>query len=134
MTTLPTRPGSVPPNGAVRPGTLRIDSATSGNGVVVRVAGEVDMETAPILSEHLAAALAQAPTAKPVVVDLRAVPFLSSNGLSVLMSTHTQCTEQNTPLHIVADHRPVLRPIQATGLTQILTIHPTVEAAQATTS
>jgi anti-anti-sigma factor len=132
MTALPARPGSIPPTDQVRPGTLRIDSVTSGNGVVVRVAGEVDMETAPILSEHLAAAVAQAPTAKPVVLDLRAVPFLSSNGLSVLMSTHTRCAAQNTPLHIVANHRPVLRPIQATGLTQILTIHPTVEAAQRT--
>jgi anti-sigma B factor antagonist len=129
MTALPAPQGASPPADAVRPGTLRVSTEALDNGVVLQVAGEVDMETAPILAQHLTAAIKRAAPGNPVVVDLNRVQFFSSNGLSVLLNGHAQCADRSATLLVVADHRAVLRPIQATGLSDILSIHPTVEAA-----
>ena len=52
-------------------------------GVVVRVAGEVDIVTAPLLQRHLDAAIA---TGRPVVVDLSETTFLDARGVAALVS------------------------------------------------
>jgi anti-sigma B factor antagonist len=129
MTALPARPSSGPPGDAVRPGTLLIRTSTLPNGVVLQVTGEVDMDTAPNLASHLTATISEAVAPHPVVLDLRKVEFFSSNGLSVLLGSHSLCTERNTPLRIVANNRAVVRPIEATNLDEILSLHQTVEEA-----
>ncbi|MCV7060602.1 STAS domain-containing protein, partial [Mycolicibacterium vaccae] len=54
--------------------------------VVLSVSGNVDMLSAPWLTEAIDAALAKRPAG--LVVDLSRVDFLGSAGISVLMTTH----------------------------------------------
>jgi anti-sigma B factor antagonist len=52
-------------------------------GVVVRVTGEVDIVTAPVLQRHLDAALAsRRPT---VVIDLSETTFMDARGVGVIV-------------------------------------------------
>src|SRR4051794_32243135 len=57
---------------------------------VLRVAGEVDLLTAPQLGEALAAALAPG---RVVVADLAGVTFMDSTGLRTLLEAHRGATD-----------------------------------------
>ena len=109
--------------------SVRAEREAQGNAVVVRVSGQVDSHTAPDLGEQLAAAFADA--AGPVVVDLTAVDFLASVGLSLLVQYHQVGVRQGTPLRVVAPARNPLRALRATMLDQTLELYPSVPEALA---
>lgn len=118
----PTDPGSDP----VR--EFRVERADRPPAAVLTVYGEVDMVTAPLLTAAVDEVLAAAPPV--LVVDLAAVEFLASAGLTALV-TMTQDRASRAVLRIVASGRATVRPIQLTGLEQSLPLYPTVEAALA---
>ncbi len=62
---------------------LRIDTVQRGGSLALVVQGELDMATSPLLDEALARA--RATDAASIVVDLRAVSFIDSSGLHVLI-------------------------------------------------
>jgi anti-sigma B factor antagonist len=97
---------------------------------VVRVAGEVDLASAPELSSRLDALPANG---NPVVVDLSEVSFIDSIGLGVLVSTWTRCRESETPtpLCLVVATRDVERLLEVAGLRELFDVFPTLELATA---
>jgi anti-sigma B factor antagonist len=97
------------------------------------LAGEIDMNTAPTLTEWLATAFATAARENrtAVVVDFGDVEFLASIGLSVLVVHHQLGTAGGAPMHLVVNSRAVLRSITSAQLDQLFTLHPTVEDALA---
>jgi anti-sigma B factor antagonist len=96
---------------------------TSGpDGVCVAVAGEVDIDTAPRLRLALAAALQEA---SQVVVDLGAVTFLDSAGLSTLIATHQRAEATGVSLRLRRVPPMVLRLLALTGMDSLLVITPT---------
>ena len=92
---------------------IAIDTASIEGGVIIAVAGEIDLLTADELTEALATEVARHAL---VVVDLTAVNFLSSSGLAALALAHRAAVEADHVLRIVAANRVTLRPIQITGL------------------
>jgi anti-sigma B factor antagonist len=107
-------------------GIDRVDGA-----IVVHVAGEIDMNTAPSLGDSLAAAFADAAETgqHAVVVDFGGVEFLASIGLSLLVAHHQVGVANGTPMHLVVSSRAVLRSIGSAELDRLFTLHPTVEDA-----
>jgi anti-sigma B factor antagonist len=104
----------------------RVDGA-----VVVTVAGELDMLTTPRLRAAVSKALDEAMN-EPVVLDLTNVTFLGSPGLAALVEAVRKAGQRGGPLRIVVDHtRPVIRPIELTGLDDVLALYATVEEALA---
>jgi anti-sigma B factor antagonist len=97
----------------------------SGHEVVVRVAGEVDLLTAPHLEDVVTEALREAP--EVAVIDLSEVAFLGAAGLSVLIRAHLRGRPGS--VRVVASDRPTLRPLRVTGLTSFLAIYPSREEA-----
>lgn len=94
-----------------------------GTRILVRVAGEVDLTTAPVLADALELArsvAARMPDFIAIEVDLRAVEFLSAAGLTVIVRAHRRCDHDAVPLHVVAGHSAVTRPLRLTGLDQVL--------------
>ena len=81
---------------------------------VTYVGGEIDMMTAPELDACLGTAEGG------VRIDMTAVTFVDSVGLSVLIAHHRQHT-QGAGLRIVAMSQPVQRLLEITGLLPILT-------------
>ena len=92
---------------------IAIETAAIDGGVIIAVAGEIDLLTADELTEALATEVARQAL---VVVDLTAVSFLSSSGLAALALAHRAAVEADHVLRIVAGNRVTLRPIQITGL------------------
>jgi anti-sigma B factor antagonist len=109
-------------------GTLTIDVDLAGPVRIVRVSGEVDLATAPILEEALKDFAAGG---DPVVVDLSAVGFLDSSGLSVLVQARQRLEEADgtNGLRLVVT-RPVIRRVfEVTGLADVFTLVATLDEA-----
>jgi anti-sigma B factor antagonist len=91
-----------------------IDEARAGERVVLTVRGEVDMATAP----RLRAAFERAAGAAEVRVDMRAVEFMDSTGLSALVAAHQALAR----LVIVCPPGPGRRALEVSGLMSLLEI------------
>lgn len=92
------------------------DSATT----VLTAVGEVDSSSAPALRARLDEALdAGVPS---ITVDLNGVTFLDSAGLCVLAAAHRRAARAGTRLRVLASSRAVIRPMQITGLYDLLQV------------
>lgn len=107
---------------------IGIDVAPIAGGVVLAVTGEVDLLTADRLSRALAAEVAEHAL---VVVDLTAVEFLSSTGLTALALANQSAVAAGHELRLVASNRVTLRPLQITGMAGQIAVFPTLAAAVA---
>ncbi|WP_235921462.1 STAS domain-containing protein [Lentzea tibetensis] len=97
------------------------------NGVtVLTVAGEVDMTTAPGLRTTVGD---HSTSGSKLVLDLSRVTFLGSAGLAVLVEASQQTKTRGVELRVVAVERAVTRPLEATGLGDVFSVHPSVESA-----
>lgn len=100
-----------------------------GDAVVVAVAGEIDLVTAPEFDEVVAGVVDQGPAV--LVVDLTGVSFLSSAGLQVLAGAHRRLGERG--LRAVTPSNVTARPFTSTGLDTWIGLFPSVDAALAAT-
>jgi anti-sigma B factor antagonist len=95
--------------------------------VVVHVTGEVEALTAGRLGDAVVESLADG---RPVVLDLTDVRFLDSAGLTTLLRVTQESEDRGEPLRIAVDqNRPVVRPIQITGLEHRLALYESVDDA-----
>ena len=83
----------------------------------ITVTGEIDSSSAPLLREHLDTLL-ESPLSD-LTIDLVGVTFLDSAGLCVLAAVHRRVGGQ-VALRVLASSRAVIRPLQITGLWQLL--------------
>ena len=99
------------------PPSWHVDVDPQPDGVVVHVAGDLDLETAPLL-------IADAePLFRPdhaVVIDLRRLAFIDSSGLAALIRLHRHASGNGSRFEIIAPGPPVAKAFQITGLDQVL--------------
>lgn len=87
--------------------------------VLVRVVGELDLVTAPVLDRNLAGAISRG---RPrVVVDLSAVSFLDVRGINSLVSADTAAEGAGTRLVVRGAGDAVHRLVEVCGLEGHLT-------------
>ncbi|MGH3980397.1 MAG: STAS domain-containing protein [Pseudonocardiaceae bacterium] len=108
---------------------ISLDVQQRETATVLTVRGEVDMVTTP----HLRAGLHERLQARPdlLVLDLTRLSFLGSSGLAVLVETLETSREQGTTLRLVCNSHEVLRPLEATGLTELFQTYQDLDAALA---
>jgi anti-sigma B factor antagonist len=109
-------------------------STTDGDrAIVVTVAGDVDYATAPRVQAAVLQALHRLQD-RLLVLDLTRVRFFGTAGISTLVETIRAAgqAEKYPALRIVVNNsRPVIRPIQISGLDGLLALYPTIEDALA---
>jgi anti-anti-sigma factor len=105
--------------------TVRIQEGT--DYVVVAVQGGIFYDTA----EPLRRALGTAVTAEHphLVLDLSTVPLCDSTGANLMVHTHRTATGYGGWLRLAGAQPMVLRILQITNLTRILSVYSTVEEA-----
>jgi anti-sigma B factor antagonist len=96
---------------------------TNGTAVVT-VRGEIDVASAPQLRTHLHE-LCTDGTSR-VVVDLRAVTFLDSSALGVLVGALRRCRENESDFLLIIDSPRLLKIFEITGLTSVFEISETL--------
>lgn len=94
---------------------------------ILAVSGEIDVATAPQLTECIEAVLAEsAPVA--LIIDLTDVPFLASVGMTVLVEANEH-VGTSTRFAVVADGPATSRPLIMMGFDQVITLYTDLDAA-----
>lgn len=102
----------------------------SSNGLlVVEVAGEIDLFTAPELKAAITEGLDAG--SEQVVIDLSKTTFLDSTALGVLIGTVKRLRDNDGSMTIVNSDQNIAKTFEITGLDQILKIYPTRDEAVA---
>lgn len=109
---------------------VAISTRTVDNAEVVTVSGVVDAATAAEVTAALGQVFDTAPAA--VVVDLCAVSFLASAGMTVLIKASEQARERagaTVGFAVVADGSAIRRPLTIVGLDAELNLCETLDEA-----
>jgi anti-sigma B factor antagonist len=104
-----------------------VQTQTRSGSVVVRVAGEIDMDSAPEVAAALEPYFGNTPH---IVVDLGQVTFMDSSGLSVFVAAQQQVGSGQLTLVAVPDR--IMRLLELTGLNSVFTIAADVDEALGT--
>jgi anti-sigma B factor antagonist len=99
-----------------------VQIVVSGDSTTARLTavGEVDSSSAPTLRTRLEGVLDGG--ARDLTVDLHGVTFLDSAGLCVLAAAHRRSVRDGIRLRVLASSRAVVRPMQITGLYDLLDV------------
>ena len=111
-----------------KPDAISTSIAQRDGMVIVTVAGEIDLVTAPMLDTAVDEAIESSPAV--LILDLSAVTFLASVGLQTLVVTHDRMSPAGR-FAVVADGPATSRPIQLIKLDEMVALYPTVELAVA---
>jgi anti-sigma B factor antagonist len=108
---------------------LVVTTSVVGDSSVAAVSGEIDVYTAPTLREKLTELVDSGP--RRIVVDMAQVGFCDSTGLGALVAAQNYARERTVDLSLAAAQERVVKVLRITGLDQVFTVHPTVDAATA---
>lgn len=106
---------------------LRLARRALGAAVVVAVEGELDLFTAPFLRDEVREAIKQ--DGSTLVLDLAALSFMDSSGLSVLIEAWRLATSEGGGVSLAAPQAPVARILRTTGLDRRIKVYPDVDSA-----
>jgi anti-sigma B factor antagonist len=102
------------------PESFRCESRHDGARLWIRPVGELDLDTAPLLEKELTAA--RTAGAASVVLDLRALTFMDSTGLRLVIRWDTAASEDGFEFAIVRGVEVVQRVFRLTGMDEHLTV------------
>ena len=105
--------------------TIDVRRVDHPNGVVLEVAGDLDLSNAPQLGAVFEHVLQSVPTV--LVIDLSRVTFLGSAGLGLLIRAHEHMGAGE--VRVAAPSSAARRAIEITALDQLLPLFPTVDDA-----
>lgn len=91
---------------------------TEADRITVQVRGDIDLLTAPAVSEYLGQAVDKRPAL--LVLDWRAVTLLDSSGLRSLLQAQRSCETAGIDL-ILQPSSPIMRVLKAVGMERMLT-------------
>ena len=97
---------------------FNVEVRNGDSAVVIGVSGELDLASSPALEHELEQGAAA--RAELVIVDLRALEFMDSTGLSVLVRAHQRATENGQRFGIVRGPQQVQRLLSLTGVAERL--------------
>lgn len=100
---------------------VALDVRRTEDSVCVAATGEIDSSSAPQFRRILDGLLDE-PGLSEIVVDLGGVTFLDSAGLCVLAAAHRRTKGRGIQLRVLASSRAVIRPLQITGLWDLLRV------------
>jgi anti-sigma B factor antagonist len=95
-----------------------VEVTSGASGLIVRLAGELDLATVPDLNACLAALDAD------IVIDMAAVTFIDSTGLDGLIAAHKQAAKRGRSFVLRSPTEQVAKVLRVTGVDQVLTVEP----------
>lgn len=108
---------------------LTLETSETDGRAVVRVGGDVDIDTAPALRVAVRDLLEKGKRA--LVVDVSSVDFIDSTGLGVLVGALKETQSQQGTLELICTQRRMLNLLHLTGLDEAFTVHEADIAQQA---
>jgi len=102
------------------PATVELTVSEREGETVLSASGELDVNTAPELREHLSRLINGG--ARQITVDLAEVSFVDSTALSVLVSALKRLRHADGDLALASPNPSVRRVFEITGLTRLFTV------------
>lgn len=99
---------------------LKIDIEESLNGRVVKLAGEVDVYTAPLLRDAIIPLTIEKDL--NLIVDMTKVIYMDSTGLGVFIGAFKSSHQHKSSLKLIGVTEKIDRLFQITGLSEIIDI------------
>lgn len=99
---------------------LQWDIEEDGDGLLVTLEGELDISNVERLEEELMRA--EQPRPSQLTLDLRAVRFIDSTGLSLLLNADARAKRQSRHVTIVSGNGAAKRIMRTVALDQILDV------------
>jgi anti-sigma B factor antagonist len=99
---------------------FRVEVREQPGATLLAVSGELDLASSPALEEELQRALGMQP--EVVILDLRALEFMDSTGLSLLIKAHQSAEGTVKRLCLVKGPPQVQRLLTLTGVQERLTV------------
>ena len=107
---------------------LSVTTRDAADGVrILAAAGDVDHDSVTVLRDAVEAAWEAGRT--QIVLDLTAVAFCDSGGLSLFVEAHRRARVRGGWFRLAGPGRTVQYVLDATNLARYLSIHPTVDDA-----
>ena len=103
---------------------LTVEVRQDGHDPGLRVAGEIDVFTAPSLADGLSQIMAM--PGERAVIDLEGVTFIDSTGLRVLIEADQRMRDAEGVLVLSRPSRAVVRLLELTALVDWLTVEPSI--------
>lgn len=100
-----------------------------GDATVAEIEGELDGSTAPLAQQQVLGALKPG---RPVILDLTNVPYMSSAGLRMLLSTYRQVTNTGGQIVFVGVVDEIKDTMEVTGFLKFFTLADSLDDAMAT--
>src|SRR6201999_1626524 len=97
---------------------FQVEVRRSGAAAVVAVSGELDLASGPELEAELDQLTG--PDIQLVVIDLRALDFMDSTGLSILVRAHQRLAGEGCEMGLVKGSQQVQRLLDLTGVAERL--------------
>jgi anti-sigma B factor antagonist len=107
---------------------MTVTTVPDGAVTIASLAGEIDASTAPAIQQQLN--LLVAPGAQ-VVLNLSAVPYMSSAGLRLLLSIYRQITGAGGKIALAAVVDEIKDTMSVTGFLKFFVVYDTVAEAVA---
>lgn len=103
------------------------DLEQSAEPVIVRLPAEIDLANAEDVGEQLRSAFTRG--AAVVIADLTSTVFCDSSGARQLVLSHNYADFHDAQMRFVIPDRNMLRILTVTGIDQLLSIYPSLDAA-----
>ena len=110
------------------PAEFAVEDAPLGAVPGVRLHGELDLHTAPLLTDTLDDIVRV--TEGALVIDLGDVDFLDSSTIAVLMHARALLAREDRDLVLVCPHGPIRRVFELTGVSDLFALFGSREAAE----
>ena len=108
---------------------LSLETRQVDDRTIVAVGGEIDVYTAPRLRDKITELVGEGHYS--LVVDMEGVDFLDSTGLGVLVGGLKKVRAHDGSMELICHQDRLLKIFRITGLAKVFTIHPSEEAALA---
>ncbi len=109
--------------------SIDVTAAADGRVQLFGLGGSLDIATSPTLRAGLMEAADR--DNHEIVVDLTHLEFLDSTGLGALIGAHKRAAEHGGSVRLVAQEGQILRLLRITGLLDVFSVYPTIDAALA---
>ena len=98
--------------------------------LLVRIKGELDAHTADDLRQGMEQYLKDDPSLKNLIMQLNGVDFIDSSGIGVILGRFKTLRQRGGKMGAVGLHPSVKRIFELSGMTKLMSIHETLEAAE----
>jgi anti-anti-sigma factor len=99
---------------------FRVEVRRDGRAALIVVSGELDLASGPELESELLQITP--PDTERLVIDLRALDFMDSTGLSILLQAHQRLSAEGVEMSLVRGSAQVQRLLDLTGVSERLTL------------